>query len=234
VESELSWKGWDVARRRTQQEESQAASAFTPKRGRPTAEQAAAISKTIMDAATDLFLTEGFEGASTDAIAARAGVPKSTLYKRFPDKKALLRAVLKERVAAWSSVASQRNWMLTDSLEQRLKLYATWMLTWSCTTEVRAFARLAASAWNDPDEIANRHDVIGYTNRVTEIEREIRELGPKEGVVAQDPRRVAVALMAMLAGWLEQKGPSAQPSEAEAVSFAHTAVDLLLNGKAAW
>jgi hypothetical protein len=124
--------------------------------------------------------------------------------------------------------------MLTDSLEQRLRLYAVWMLTWGMSTEVRTFARLAASAWSGPDEIASRHDVIGYTGRVDDIEREIRELGPQEGVVAKDPRQVATALTAMLAGWLEQKGPAAQPSEAEAIAFANTAVDLLLNGKAAW
>jgi AcrR family transcriptional regulator len=220
--------------RRTRETNPQTGPTFTSKRGRPTPEQAAAISKAIMTAATELFLAEGFDGAVMDAIAARAGVPKSTLYKRFPDKKALLTAVLTERVSAWSSVASRRNWMLTDSLEQRLKLYAAWMLTWASSAEVRAFNRLAASAWNGPDEIASRHDVIGYTGRVDDIERDILELGPREGVVAKDPRRVATALTAMLAGWLEQKGPGAEVSDAEAVAFAHTAVDLLLNGKTAW
>jgi AcrR family transcriptional regulator len=187
-----------------------------------------------MAAATELFLADGFDGASMDAIAARAGVPKSTLYKRYPDKRGLLEAVLKERVSAWATVASQRNWMLTDSLEQRLRLYAVWMLTWGASAEVRAFTRLAASAWSGQDEIDSGRDVIGYTGRVDEIEREIRELGPREGIFAKDPRGVATALTAMLAGWLEQKGPAAQPSEVEVAAFANTAVDLLLNGKAAW
>lgn len=187
-----------------------------------------------MTAATELFLADGFDGASMDAIGARAGVPKSTLYKRFPDKKALLRAVLKERVSVWASVSSQKNWMLTETLEQRLKLYATWMISWATSAEVRAFARLATSAWNGSDETVSRLDAIGYTRRAEQIAQEIREFGPRDGIVAAEPMRVATAFMAMIAGWLELKGEAVEIPTAEAEAFARTAVDLLLHGKSAW
>lgn len=43
----------------------------------------------VMQGARDIFLAEGFEGASVDDIARAAGVSKATLYSYFPDKKLL-------------------------------------------------------------------------------------------------------------------------------------------------
>lgn len=48
----------------------------------------------IADAATRLFLANGYAGTSTDAIAADAGVSKQTLYSYFPTKVDLLAEVL--------------------------------------------------------------------------------------------------------------------------------------------
>lgn len=48
----------------------------------------------IMEAARDLFLADGYERTSVDAIAARAGVSKRTVYDYYGDKQALLVAVL--------------------------------------------------------------------------------------------------------------------------------------------
>lgn len=208
------------------------APAFTPKRGRPTADQAAAIANAILVAATEIFLSEDYEGASMEAIAARAGVPKSTLYKRFPDKRTLLRAVLKERVATWAP--PKQDAALGDDIEQRLKQHAVWMLTRATSAEVRAFLGLVASAWNDPSDASSRQEVIGYTDMVERLAREIGEYGPKRGIHAKDPKRVATALMAMLAGWAGMSGPGPELAPGEATSFAHSAVDLLLQGSAAW
>lgn len=47
----------------------------------------------ILDAAVDEFCRSGFERARMDAIAARAGIGKSTIYEYFPSKLALLEAV---------------------------------------------------------------------------------------------------------------------------------------------
>lgn len=48
----------------------------------------------IADAATRLFLANGYAGTSTDAISAAAGVSKQTLYSYFPTKVDLLADVL--------------------------------------------------------------------------------------------------------------------------------------------
>ncbi|RYL98057.1 TetR/AcrR family transcriptional regulator [Sphingobium fuliginis] len=53
----------------------------------------------ILDAAAHLFRREGFSGTSMDAIAALARMSKRTLYAGFPDKRAVLEAVLEQFIA---------------------------------------------------------------------------------------------------------------------------------------
>ncbi|NJQ01301.1 TetR/AcrR family transcriptional regulator [Streptomyces zingiberis] len=48
----------------------------------------------ILSAARELFLADGFDRTSVDAVAARAGVSKRTVYDYFGDKQTLLRATL--------------------------------------------------------------------------------------------------------------------------------------------
>lgn len=49
----------------------------------------------VLDGARDIFLRDGFEGASVDDIARAAHVSKATLYSYFPDKRLLFMEVVK-------------------------------------------------------------------------------------------------------------------------------------------
>lgn len=49
----------------------------------------------VLAGARDIFLSDGFEGASVDDIARAAGVSKATLYSYFPDKRLLFMEVAK-------------------------------------------------------------------------------------------------------------------------------------------
>jgi AcrR family transcriptional regulator len=83
---------------------SQQPSAERPKlRGRPRKEHAGNIDADILSAAIALFDEVGFDGTAMEAVAARAGISKRTLYMRYPDKKALIKAVIT------SIVGSARN-----------------------------------------------------------------------------------------------------------------------------
>ncbi len=57
--------------------------------------------ETILDAAQELILKHGLRGTSMEAIAARAGIAKPTLYVYFPDKAAVFSALLDRLVAGW-------------------------------------------------------------------------------------------------------------------------------------
>nr|WP_145402221.1 TetR/AcrR family transcriptional regulator [Paenibacillus xylanexedens] len=54
----------------------------------------------IIGAARDLFLSDGFDRSSVDAVAAKAGVSKRTVYDYYGDKQSLLLAVVEETSVA--------------------------------------------------------------------------------------------------------------------------------------
>ena len=59
------------------------------KSGRPRSCEADAA---ILDAATELFCELGYDGLSIEGVAAKAGVGKTTIYRRYPTKLDLVMA----------------------------------------------------------------------------------------------------------------------------------------------
>lgn len=53
----------------------------------------------VLEGARDVFMADGFEGASVDDIARAAGVSKATLYSYFPDKRLLFMEVARHECA---------------------------------------------------------------------------------------------------------------------------------------
>jgi AcrR family transcriptional regulator len=63
--------------------------------GRPTRHAAAALAERILDAAQELFLSQGFEATSLNQIAAAAAATKRTLYVKIGDKAELFAHVVR-------------------------------------------------------------------------------------------------------------------------------------------
>lgn len=64
--------------------------------GRPTREQAAAFETRILGGARSVFCRSGVANASLDEIALHLGVSKHTIYRRYPNKAALIEAVVEQ------------------------------------------------------------------------------------------------------------------------------------------
>lgn len=83
-------------------------------RGRQTLER-------LLDAAEQMMDFVGLEGATVPAIAAGAGVSVGAVYKRFPDKDALLRAVYErfftDLLAANQFALDPAKWVDTPTIE---------------------------------------------------------------------------------------------------------------------
>ena len=62
----------------------------------------------ILDTAAVLFSESGYENASTNAIAERAGISIGSLYRYFPDKDAILRALAGRYRAEMLALYDQR------------------------------------------------------------------------------------------------------------------------------
>lgn len=77
-------------------------------RGRPRAE---ATDHAILQAALELFIDRGIEGASMEQIAKRAGVGKPTVYRRWSSKEDLIAAAIE------TLVAEEVGWASADVIE---------------------------------------------------------------------------------------------------------------------
>lgn len=60
----------------------------------------------VLQGARDVFLRDGFEGASVDDIARAAGVSKATLYSYFPDKQQMFMEMACEECLAMAEEAT--------------------------------------------------------------------------------------------------------------------------------
>ena len=66
--------------------------------GRPTRSQAEQRNLLLLDKALDLFLENGFERTTIEAITAAVGMAKRTVYARYGDKETLFRTALQRAI----------------------------------------------------------------------------------------------------------------------------------------
>jgi AcrR family transcriptional regulator len=119
--------------------------------GRPPKELAGEVDERILDAARQVFLERGFEGASMENIAEVARSGKRTIYARFRDKAELFTAVVKRDVI--SRIAQFDGEVPTaGTIEERLVQAGTALLHWTLDSDRMRLMRLAiAEAQRFPD-----------------------------------------------------------------------------------
>lgn len=119
----------------------------------------------IIGGAREVFLAEGYEGASMSMIARAAGVSKGTLYVYFTNKEALF--------AAFIANECRRQ---TDSMYQVLTRDR------EIGEILREFGRLFARFKIGPDAHAIERLVIGEGAKFPELGRAFYDAGPKRGI----------------------------------------------------
>ncbi|ORA08233.1 TetR family transcriptional regulator [Mycobacterium arosiense ATCC BAA-1401 = DSM 45069] len=75
--------------------------------GSATAEALSDLDRTILDTARHVFETYGVRRANIDDVAARAGVSRSTIYRRFPTKENLFAQVVRREAGLFFSTLDQ-------------------------------------------------------------------------------------------------------------------------------
>ncbi|GAA3667008.1 TetR/AcrR family transcriptional regulator [Microbacterium marinilacus] len=78
-----------------------------PRGGRPSRAQSALKRQAILQAARDLFVSEGVDRVSMDAVAAKAQVSKATVYEHFGDKQNLFTAILHDASSSMTATAQR-------------------------------------------------------------------------------------------------------------------------------
>jgi TetR/AcrR family transcriptional regulator len=96
---------------------------MSQRKSRPDRQSAgrADLEEAILKAAEAEFAEKGFEGSTTSAIAARAGLPKANLHYYVATKEALYRRVVEGVLAAWLDAA--RSFDESASAEAALTRY---------------------------------------------------------------------------------------------------------------
>lgn len=124
------------------------------RRGRPRSEEA---DHAILRAATDLFAERGLPGMSIEEVAARAGVGKATVYRRWPTKGAL---ALDAFLALYRGQQPEPD---TGTLRgDMLAALRGWVRAVTRTAAGRMLAGLVAAAQHDPQLAAGWRDrVVG-------------------------------------------------------------------------
>ena len=83
----------------------------------------------LLDAALELFVERGYAATRVEAVAARAGVSKGTLFLYFCSKEALFKAVVRENIAGrfgdWNAELEGFRGSTADMLRS---CYASWWL----------------------------------------------------------------------------------------------------------
>lgn len=78
----------------------------------------------LLDKALELFLEQGFEGTSIEAITAAAGMAKRTVYARYGDKTTLFKAALKRAIEEWIVPVDELRTLETADFEGSLRAIA--------------------------------------------------------------------------------------------------------------
>jgi TetR/AcrR family transcriptional repressor of mexJK operon len=202
--------------------------------GRPRQDEARAIDRAVLSAAQACFLSDGYDSTTIEAVAAKAGVTKATVYLRHKDKEALFRAVLADRMRDWGEASRRAAWFKGDTLESQLKHYATSVLRALRNPEVRAFIRLVEGCRGSSEVIAREfHDML-RANMLRRLSSAIARFGGEEGVTARDPQQAARLFMAMLRAFPSEAASADTPAADASQNFVEHTVGVFLRGRTAW
>ncbi|MDM7459143.1 MAG: TetR/AcrR family transcriptional regulator, partial [Paracoccus sp. (in: a-proteobacteria)] len=114
--------------------------------------------RTILDATLQLYLEHGYDGTSTDEVAARSSVSKQTIYRHFADKDDLVREALKRLIAAAEEQGAEAFDILATSSDLE--------------SDLRSFARQHIFDVIQPDIMRVRRRIISEVDRFPDIARD--------------------------------------------------------------
>ena len=212
--------------------DAQFSSAALPKRGRPRRGTEVARTAALINAATRVFLREGYGLASIDKVASEAGVSTRTIYERYKNKADLLGAVISRLVDRMSTVLATAD---LNRLEPRVAL--------------ALIADTISSRARDPDAAALFRIVATESHRFPELALKMRENNKRcvDAVVANyfraqvahgvlalaDPERAGTLFLHMICAELHESllfGGEAAAARLDCKAHVEHVIDIFLLG----
>jgi TetR/AcrR family transcriptional regulator, mexJK operon transcriptional repressor len=176
------------------------------------------------------FAELGFERASVDAIAARAGVSKATLYNHFADKSALFVACFSEGVETMCGELKALLAETSDDLEKTLQRAGERMISVFVSPEALGLHRAATEAASFP-EVRRMFFERGACVTFESIAAYLARWAERGALSMDDPHAAAVQFVMMCHGDLVMKvrlGVVEKPSAEQIRETVRRAVETFL------
>ena len=226
-----SARGGSTPRARSRKAIPDAAAAVPRRGGRPSRQQAARLGERILDAATHLFLSQGYGATSIDAVARRARVSKRTFYHRFPDKPELFVAVVHRIIDRLRSPGDVE--LLVGDLPEVLQRLARFILRAALLPQAVALNRMLVAESARFPKLAAVVTERGVTDEAIRFIAGILEREIRAGSLALDnPTFAARQFLYMIIALPQRRamGFGAPLTSAEIDAWARDVVNLFLNG----
>jgi TetR/AcrR family transcriptional regulator, mexJK operon transcriptional repressor len=183
----------------------------------------------LLDVALDLFLEQGFDRTSIEAICAAAGMAKRTVYARYGDKQALFRAALTRAIEDWIVPIDRLRAAETDDLEASLLAIGDILLTNIMSPAGLRLLRLTNSESGRSPEIGATNVRQGTDPTIAFLadlfqRRRGAALGPL------DPREVAEGFLHLVTGPAIDAAWGVTRDEAALARHVRSSVRLFLHG----
>ncbi len=195
-----------------------AEAAVSRRPGRPRSEQA---DQAIIDAALSLFAESGPEGLCIERVAAKAGVGKATIYRRWPGKEDLLLDAIAELKVPLPEPAGR------SAREDLVTLLGAMCQETADPRRARQFALLLGEGAKYPRLMARYVETVLEPRR--EVIREVLRQGIARGELRPD-LDVDAALFMLIGAVVARRG---HEQHAVPPDYAERIVDELLRGLAA-
>ena len=151
----------------------------------------------VLDAAVELFLANGFDQTSMDAIAARAGVSKTTVYAHYADKVALFRAVVERSAVSLAVELDHTRLLVTDDAEAKLTQIIVNVLEATTAPEFLAFLRVIITENTRHPDLTRVMQDAGSPDLIGLVAEALEEQAATRGYSLSDPRMFATLLLRM-------------------------------------
>ncbi len=203
-------------------------------RGRPKAQDLAALEARLVVVARQLFFTNGYGATTMSAVASVARVSKTTLYARFASKAALFRAIVAEQIESWDTGLHHTPMEHCDTLEETLQAYGDVALRAGMTADFIQLNRLIYSEserFPELGEIADARFRLGAQY----LAGHIRAFAERDDTPCRDPDAAAELFLMTLVGWssvMVVGNRVVQPDERKI--WLHNTVRTFLAGRSNW
>lgn len=200
--------------------------------GRPSKSAALELRDRILEAATELFLMEGYASTSIEAVATRAGISKRTFYHRFEDKAALFAAVV-HRIIELIRPPPEVPLLQGVELDEILRRLAGIILRAALSPQAIALHRLiVAESVRFPNLVRTVHEDPASQEAIALIgDLLARELGDAR-LTVELQRFAAAQFLHMVVAVPQRRSMGLGPpmTQRELEAWAHDTVNLFLHG----